>query len=80
MAITVKHKYVSAVPDSGDTNVVQPSNWNDDHQLTGTVPVANGGTGLTSYTANGVLYASGTGTIATGSGFVFDGFNTVCPN
>ena len=35
MAITVKHKYVSAIPDSGDTNVVQPSNWNDDHSLVG---------------------------------------------
>ena len=45
MAITVKHKFVSAIPDAGDTSVVQPSNWNDDHQLTGTVPVANGGTG-----------------------------------
>jgi len=37
--------------------------------------VANGGTGLTSYTANGVLYASGTGALANGSGFVFDGTN-----
>jgi hypothetical protein len=45
MAITVKHKFVSAIPDAGDTTVVQPSNWNDDHQLTGTVPIANGGTG-----------------------------------
>ena len=50
MAITVKHKFVSAIPDAGDPTIVQPSNWNDDHQLTGTVPIANGGTGAS--TAN----------------------------
>jgi hypothetical protein len=33
----------------------------------GTLGVAGGGTGLTSYTANGVLYASGTTTVASGS-------------
>jgi hypothetical protein len=47
MAITVKHKFVSAIPDAGDTTIVQPSNWNDDHQLTGTIPIANGGTNAT---------------------------------
>jgi hypothetical protein len=47
MAITVKHKYVSAIPDAGDTTVVQPSNWNDTHDLVGTVPIANGGTDAT---------------------------------
>jgi len=41
--------------------------------VTGTLPVANGGTGLTTYTANGVLYASGAGTLANGSGLTFDG-------
>jgi hypothetical protein len=45
MAITVKHKFVSAIPDAGDPTIVQPSNWNDSHDLVGTVPVANGGTG-----------------------------------
>jgi hypothetical protein len=47
MAITVKHKFVSAIPDAGDPTIVQPSNWNDDHQLVGTVPIANGGTNAT---------------------------------
>ena len=42
-------------------------------QITGTVPVANGGTGLTSYTATGVVYASGTTTLASGSGLTFNG-------
>jgi hypothetical protein len=41
--------------------------------VTGTLPVANGGTGRTTYTTNGVLYASGTGTLANGSGLTFDG-------
>ena len=72
MAITVKHKFVSAIPDAGDTTIVQPSNWNDDHQLTGTVPVANGGTGAsdapTALTNLGAYPASnpsgyGTGTV-----------------
>jgi hypothetical protein len=43
--------------------------------LSSTLAVASGGTGLTSYTTNGVLYASGTGTLANGSNFVFDGTN-----
>jgi hypothetical protein len=60
MAITVKHKFVSAIPDAGDTTIVQPSNWNDDHNLVGTVPVANGGTGATTLTG----YVKGTGTTA----------------
>ena len=51
MAITVKHSKVSTIPDGTDTSVVRPSDWNDDHVLTGTVPVANGGTGAS--TANG---------------------------
>ena len=77
MAITVKHKFVSAIPDAGDTTVVQPSNWNDDHQLTGTVPIANGGTGAsdapTALTNLGAYPASnpagyGTGTVTSVSG------------
>jgi len=41
--------------------------------ITGTLPVANGGTGLTSFTANGVLYASSSSALATGSVLTFDG-------
>jgi hypothetical protein len=77
MAITVKHKFVSAIPDAGDPTIVQPSNWNDDHQLTGTVPVANGGTGAsdasTALTNLGAYPASnpsgyGTGTVTSVAG------------
>jgi len=45
MAITIKHKKVSTIPDADDTSLVRPSDWNDTHDLTGTIPVANGGTG-----------------------------------
>jgi hypothetical protein len=45
MAVTVTHPFVSLVADGGDTTVVQPTNWNATHSLTGTVDVANGGTG-----------------------------------
>ena len=43
--------------------------------VSGTLPVANGGTNLTSYTANGVLYASGTGTLANGNVLTFSSGN-----
>jgi hypothetical protein len=41
--------------------------------LTAPVVVANGGTGLTSFTANGLVYASSTSALATGSALTFDG-------
>ena len=43
--------------------------------VTGTLPVANGGTNLTSFTAHGVVYASSTSALATGSALWFDGTN-----
>jgi len=60
MAITVKHLKVSAIPDSGDDTLIEPSDWNADHELTGTVPVANGGTGAATLTG----YVKGNGTSA----------------
>ena len=43
--------------------------------VTGTLPTANGGTNLTSFTANGVVYASSSSVLATGSALTFDGTN-----
>jgi hypothetical protein len=60
MAITVKHLKVSTIPDAGDDTLVEPSDWNADHQLTGTVPVENGGTGAATLTG----YVKGNGTAA----------------
>jgi len=77
MAITVKHTKVSTVPDGDDTSVVRPSDWNADHQLTGTIPIANGGTNATTasdaLTNLGAYPASnpagyGTGTVTSVSG------------
>ena len=41
--------------------------------LAGTLATTNGGTGLTSFTANGVLYASSTSALTSGSALTFDG-------
>ena len=79
MAITVKHKFVSAIPDAGDTTIVQPSNWNDDHDLVGTVPVANGGTGVTSSSgANSVVLRDANANITTNC--LFEGFSSQAAN
>jgi hypothetical protein len=43
--------------------------------LAGTLATTNGGTGLTSFTANGVVYASSTSALATGSALQFNGTN-----
>ena len=43
--------------------------------LAGTLATTNGGTGLTSFTSGGVVYASSSSALATGSGLTFDGTN-----
>lgn len=43
--------------------------------VSGTLPTANGGTNLTSFTSTGILYASSTSALATGSALTFDGTN-----
>ena len=41
--------------------------------VAGTLAATNGGTGLTSFTANGVVYASSTSALATGTALTFNG-------
>jgi len=43
--------------------------------VSGTLPVANGGTNLTAFTANGIMYASSTSALTTGSALTFTGTN-----
>jgi hypothetical protein len=43
--------------------------------VSGTLGTANGGTGLNSYTSGGVVYASSTSALTTGSAMQFDGSN-----
>jgi hypothetical protein len=75
MAITVKHNKVSLIPDSGDNNLVEPSDWNADHVLTGTIPISNGGTGAS--TANdGFNALAPTQTGNSGKYLTTDGTNT----
>lgn len=35
MTVTVKHPFVSTIPDDADTSIVRPSNWNADHTIVG---------------------------------------------
>ena len=74
----------SAVTFSGTVNVfvTYPSERSVYSNGTNIVPdnaaillPASGGTGLSSFTANGVVYASSTSALATGSSLVFDGTN-----
>jgi hypothetical protein len=41
--------------------------------ITGTLGTTNGGTGLSSFTANGVVYASSTSALTTGTALTFNG-------
>ena len=50
MTVTVKHPFVSTVPDSTDTSLVRPSNWNADHTVVGLGTAAELNAGV----ANGV--------------------------
>jgi hypothetical protein len=34
MAVSLKHAFTSAIPDTADPSLVQPSNWNEEHDLT----------------------------------------------
>jgi hypothetical protein len=60
---------------TGTTNNPAWAQINLANGVTGTLPVANGGTNLTSFTANGVVYASSTSALATSSGLQYDGTN-----
>src|SRR5262245_10469316 len=36
MTVSLKHRFHSAQPDDPDATLIRPSNWNDEHNLTGT--------------------------------------------
>ena len=59
----------------GTTGLTPSTATNGVVTVAGTLATTNGGTGLTSFTANGVVYASSTSALATGSALVFDGTN-----
>jgi hypothetical protein len=63
MAITVKHSKVSTIPDTDDTSLVRPSDWNADHTLVGLGTMAE-------QDANAVAITGGTISGVTVSGYV----------
>ena len=63
MAITVKHNKVSTVPDTADTSLVRPSDWNADHTLTGVGTMAE-------QNANNVSISGGSISGTTVSGYI----------
>ena len=63
MAITVKHTKVSTVPDTSDTDLVRPSDWNADHTLTGLGTMAE-------QNANNVSISGGSISGTTVSGYI----------
>jgi hypothetical protein len=63
MAITVKHTKVSTVPDTADTSLVRPSDWNADHTLTGLGTMAE-------QAANNVAITGGSISGTTVSGYI----------
>lgn len=73
MPITVTHKFVSAIPDAGDPTIVQPSNWNDTHDLTGLGTMAEqnaNAVAITGGTISGVTIPASniTGTLGVSNG------------
>ena len=59
MTVTVKHPFVSTVPDGADTSLVRPSNWNADHTIVGLGTAAELNAGV----ANGVATLDAGGTV-----------------
>jgi len=83
LALDASKNIVSVTNTGTGNNVLAAS-----PSLTGTVTIATlnltnalgttyGGTGLTSFTANGLVYASSSSALATGSALTFDGTNAV---
>lgn len=69
MAVSLTHSFNSLVADGGDTSLVQPSNWNENHVLTATANsvLASGATttvGEITLSASNLLGRGSTGNVA----------------
>jgi hypothetical protein len=79
MAITVKHTKVSLIPDTDDDSLIRPSDWNDDHALTGLGTMAEqdaDDVNITGGSVSGVTvsgYVPTTTTITAGTGLTGGG-------
>jgi hypothetical protein len=74
MALSITHSYVSAVPDAGDASLVQPSDWNDTHDISGlgtgveaALAVNLGSAGAVLISTSTIPLTIGTSTIASGN-------------
>ena len=71
MAVSLKHTFVSAIPDGSDTSVVRPSNWNAEHTLTGTISTLMGfdatGASQSVTVGSGLTYSAGSLTATGGT-------------
>ena len=76
MAITVKHKFVSAIPDEADATVVRPSNWNDDHTLTGLGTMAEQNANAVAITGGSVDGTTIGATTASNAAFTYASTNS----
>jgi hypothetical protein len=68
---TVLHGNASGAPTFGAVSLTA--------DVSGTLPVSNGGTGLTTLTANYIPYGNGTGAYSSSSTFTFNGTTFVAP-
>ena len=59
MTVTVTHNKVSTIPDTSDTDLVRPSDWNANHTVVGLGTAAE----LNAGTANGVATLDAGGTV-----------------
>lgn len=77
MAIEIKHKFQSTVPDGADGSVVRPSNWNDTHdiEMAGQRLLGRSatGTGVAQEVSlgNGLEFSSGAIVVRLGTGLTF---------
>lgn len=77
MAITVKHTKVSTVPDTADTSLVRPSDWNADHTLTGLGTMAEQNANNVSITGGSISGTTVSGYIPTSAEGVPNGVATL---
>lgn len=77
MAVSLKHTFTSAKADGPDTTLVQPSNWNAEHQLTlatnSLLGRSTAGTGAAEEIAvgSGLTLAAGTLSAASAGAMIF---------
>jgi hypothetical protein len=76
MALSITHSYVSAVPDAGDASLVQPSDWNDTHDISGLGTGVEAALAVNLGSAGAVLISTSTIPLTIGSSTIASGTDT----